>query len=91
MFVAMVGVTVLAIVLLLCSAFLGNSGNFDEGIWPVVAVTPLLALPLAFILAIALAVVVTRRKARDSAGPATRVKSAAASRQNSRARSAKSK
>lgn len=70
MFTTMVAVTVLAIVLLVCSAFLGNSGNFDQGLWPVIAVTPLIALPLAFILAVALFIVVARRRSRDEADAA---------------------
>lgn len=63
----MILISVLAIVALLIGAFAGMSGQFDGGVWPIVAVVPLIALPAGIVLIIALVIVTTRQRSRGAA------------------------
>jgi len=63
---SLVGISLLAIVAILLAALFGASGTYNEGVWPVLALIPVIALPLAFLLVIARLVVATLRRARES-------------------------
>lgn len=67
MIVGMVVVTVFALFAILAGAYFDTSGQFDRGLWPVIALVPLIALPLAVVLTISLVVVGARRRAADAA------------------------
>ena len=64
---SMILISVIAIAAVLIGAFFGMSGQFDGGVWPIVALLPLIALPIGMILIIALVVVTTRRRSRGAA------------------------
>jgi len=67
-FAAMVAMTVIAFFAILIGSLMGVQGDdFGTGIWPIVFLTPLIALPAAFLLMIALVVVVARRRSREAA------------------------
>jgi hypothetical protein len=64
MVTATVGVALLAMIVLAIGALQGV--DFREGVWPVIAALPLVALPIAFILVIVRLVVSTVRRSRDA-------------------------
>ena len=67
MIVGMVVVTVIALFAILAGAYFDNSGEFDRGLWPVIALVPLIALPLAVVLTLTLVVVGARRRSAEAA------------------------
>jgi hypothetical protein len=64
--VAVTGLTVLAIVALLVAR--AGAADVGSGAWPVVAILPLIGLPAALVLAIALIVLMNTRRRRLDAG-----------------------
>lgn len=64
---AVTGLTLIAIVALLIARAV-HVADLSAGIWPVVAVLPLVGLPIALILAIVLIVVMNTRRRRLDAG-----------------------
>lgn len=58
-------VSVIALFVVLIATWAGNT-DFGGSVWPVVAVTPLFGLPLAFLLLFALLIVATVRRARSA-------------------------
>lgn len=63
------GLTVISIVALLVGRAI-HVRDFSAGVWPVVAVLPLLGLPVALVLAIVLIVVMNMRRRRLAADDA---------------------
>jgi uncharacterized membrane protein YdjX (TVP38/TMEM64 family) len=61
MFASVLGLSILAIIAL----FIGNV-HAQGGLWPVVQILPLIGLPLAIIMLVALLVLNGRRRARDA-------------------------
>ena len=66
MFVAIVGLSILAfIAVMICTAVgAGANDGFSQGVWPIVLTLPLFGLPIAFLLLIALLIVNGVRRAR---------------------------
>ena len=72
MFVAIVGLSILAFIAVMIgtAAGAGADDGFSQGIWPLVIMLPWFGLPLAFLLLIALLIVNGVRRARAGrAGP----------------------
>jgi hypothetical protein len=68
MFATMVGLSILCFVIIIIATFAGmNSASFAEGLWPIVAVVPLVGLPLGFVVMIVLIVLSLRRRSREAA------------------------
>jgi hypothetical protein len=63
---AVTGLTVLAIVALLVAR--AAAADLGSGAWPVVAILPLIGLPVALVLAIALILLMSTRRRRLDAG-----------------------
>ena len=68
MFVAIVGISILAFIAVMIGTLMGAGANdgFSQGVWPIVLTLPLFGLPIAFILLIALIIVNGVRRARAS-------------------------
>ncbi|MFE6255077.1 multidrug ABC transporter ATPase [Agromyces sp. NPDC057865] len=66
MFVAIVGLSILAFIAVMIGTAVGAGANdgFSQGIWPLVLTLPLFGLPIAFLLLIALLIVNGVRRAR---------------------------
>ena len=66
MFVAIVGLSILAFIAVISGTAAGAGANdgFSQGIWPLVIMLPWFGLPLAFLLLIALLIVNGVRRAR---------------------------
>ena len=66
MFVAIVGLSILAFIAVMIGTAVGAGENdgFSQGIWPLVLTLPLFGLPIAFLLLIALLIVNGVRRAR---------------------------
>jgi ABC-type dipeptide/oligopeptide/nickel transport system permease component len=66
MFVAIVGLSILAFIAVMIgtAAGVGPNDGFSQGIWPLVIMLPWFGLPLAFLLLIALLIVNGVRRAR---------------------------
>ena len=66
MFVAIVGLSILAFIAVMIGTAVGAGENdgFSQGIWPIVLTLPLFGLPIAFLLLIALLIVKDVRRAR---------------------------
>lgn len=66
MFVAIVGLSILAFIAVMIGTAVGAGANdgFSQGIWPIVLTLPLFGLPIAFLLLIALLIVNGVRRAR---------------------------
>lgn len=66
MFVAIVGLSILAFIAVMIGTAVGAGENdgFSQGIWPIVLTLPLFGLPIAFLLLIALLIVNGVRRAR---------------------------
>jgi ABC-type dipeptide/oligopeptide/nickel transport system permease component len=66
MFVAIVGLSILAFIAVMIGTAAGAGANdgFSQGIWPLVIMLPWFGLPLAFLLLIALLIVNGVRRAR---------------------------
>lgn len=72
MMIAMVAISIVSFFGLIAATFAGmSSADFGAGLWPVVVVMPLFALPVAVALLIALVIVSARRRARDAAARPT--------------------
>ena len=68
---ATIGLSIVAFFAIIIGSWQGlQRGDFAEGLWPVIAVIPLIALPAGFILIIVLLVLSTRRR-RSSGGHAS--------------------
>jgi len=67
MFVAIVGVSILAFFAVMIGTFAGVSREeMGQGVWPIVIALPLFGLPIAFLLLIALLIVNGVRRTRAS-------------------------
>ena len=68
MFIGLIALSVVCFIAVITATALGVGANddFSKGLWPVVLVLPLIALPSAFCLLIALLVVNGVRRARTS-------------------------
>ena len=68
MFVAIVGISILAFIAVMIGTLVGAGANdgFSQGVWPIVLTLPLFGLPIAFILLIVLIIVNGVRRARAS-------------------------
>ncbi|WP_238476324.1 multidrug ABC transporter ATPase [Agromyces mariniharenae] len=66
MFVAIVGLSILAFIAVMIGTAVGAGANdgFSQGVWPIVLTLPLFGLPIAFLLLIALLIVNGVRRAR---------------------------
>lgn len=66
MFVAIVGLSILAFIAVMIGTATGAGANdgFSQGIWPLVIMLPWFGLPIAFLLLIALLIVNGVRRAR---------------------------
>ena len=66
MFVAIVGLSILAFIAVMIGTAAGAGANdgFSQGAWPIVIMLPLFGLPLAFILLLALLIVNGVRRTR---------------------------
>ena len=68
MFTALVAVTIVCFFVIIIGTVVGrDSADFGSGIWPVVFVTPLIALPGAFLLLIGLIILIGRKRSREAA------------------------
>ena len=68
MFVAIVGLSILAFIAVMIGTAVGAGENdgFSQGIWPVVLMLPLIGLPIGFLLLITLLIVNGVRRTRES-------------------------
>ena len=68
MFVAIVGISILAFIAVMIGTMMGAGANdgFSQGAWPIILTLPLFGLPIAFLLLIALLIVNGVRRARAS-------------------------
>ena len=66
MFVAIVGLSILAFIAVMIGTATGAGANdgFSQGVWPIVLTLPLFGLPIAFLLLLALLFVTGVRRAR---------------------------
>jgi hypothetical protein len=69
MVLAIVAMSVLAFLAVIVGTAVGmQSADFAAGIWPAVAVLPLVGLPIACVLLIVVVVLAALRRARDARG-----------------------
>ncbi|MFZ4893292.1 multidrug ABC transporter ATPase [Plantibacter sp. Mn2098] len=73
MVVTIVGVSIAAFVAVMIGTATGmHQADFAGGVWPFVTILPLVGLPIAFLLLIALMIVGAIRRSRESRGTSSR-------------------
>lgn len=73
MVVTIVAVSIAAFVAVMVGTATGlEQGDFAGGAWPVVTILPLVGLPIAFLMLVALIIVGAVRRSRESRGPSPR-------------------
>jgi Zn-dependent protease with chaperone function len=68
MFIGIIGLSILDFLVIMIATMAGAGANdgFSTGVWPLILTLPLFALPIAFLLLIALLIVNGVRRARES-------------------------
>jgi len=73
MVVGIVGLSIIAFFAVIFGTFAGMArDDFASGLWPVVSMTPLIGLPIGFVLILVLLVVSTRRRRQGGSGASAR-------------------
>ncbi len=67
MVISTIGLTILSFLAIILGTGIFHA-NVSEGIWPVLVVMPLVALPLAFIFIVSLITLNFRRRRREASG-----------------------
>ncbi len=71
MAVTVIGIALIALAALLIAAAAGLTGlDFRQGVWPFVAILPLIGFPIGILLIVGVMISLIRRRARDAlSGP----------------------
>lgn len=71
MVASIISISIVSFLVIIVATFLGmDSAAFGTGLWPVIALLPLIGLPIGFVLMISLIVLSLRRRSREAAAAA---------------------
>lgn len=71
MVASIVGISIVSFLVIIVATFLGmDAAAFGTGLWPVIALLPLIGLPIGFVLMTSLIVLSLRRRSREAAAAA---------------------